>query len=123
MESDFRKFRRLRRWGLILLFVAASSFVGCSALIGGVIGVFVGLALFVILGLVGFFCGCAAYDCLVCPHCGKLSVSPHREFPTDKENVARFRAICEGHPFSCVNCRRTIETASRSGGSSSERSC
>ena len=102
-----------------MLAVAAFAFVGCSALVGGEMGVIVGLVSFVILGMAGFICECAAYDCLICPHCGKLSVKPHREFPTDKENAERFRAIRKRSPFSCVNCGRTIETHSESGDSQS----
>ena len=119
MKSDFRGFRWVRRWTLALLAVAAFAFVGCSALVGGEMGVIVGLVSFVVLGMAGFICECAAYDCLICPHCGKLSVKPHREFPTDKENAERFRAIRKGRPFSCVNCGRTIETHSESGDSQS----
>ena len=104
-----------------MLAVAAFAFVGCLALLGGEIGVIAGLTSFIVLGMAGFICECAAYDCLICPHCGKLSVRPHREFPTDRENDERFRAIRKGRPFSCVNCGRTIETDSKSGDSPSER--
>lgn len=77
----------------------------------GIGGVMVGVCALLILEIPAAICECAAYDNLICPHCGQRAVKPHREFPSDKENLARFKAISKGAPFPCVHCHRTIETA------------
>ena len=55
-----------------------------------------GILSMVVLGFSGALCEYAAYDCLICPYCGQRAVKSHREFPGDKENNARFKAIVKG---------------------------
>ena len=111
MKSDFKRFRRLSKFALVLMVMAVIGFAGCVVFVGGWAGAASGITALILVGCVAAFCECAAYDCLICPHCGQRAVKPHREFPRDQENVARFRAICRGQPFECVHCKRTVETA------------
>lgn len=111
MKTDFRKFRRVRIVGIVLVVMACAGFVSCMTFIGGAMGAGFGILSFVGFGFSGALCEYVAYDCLICPHCGQRAVKPHRDFPSDKENRARFKAISRGEPVTCVHCRRTIETA------------
>lgn len=111
MKTDFKKFRRLRIVGFVLVVMACAGFVSCMTFIGGAIGAGFGILSFVLFGFSGALCEYVAYDCLICPYCGQRAVKSHRDFPTDKENVLRFRAIVARRPFECVHCHRTIETA------------
>lgn len=114
MNSDFRKFRRLALTAKILLAMIALGLPAaliCSTFFGNGVGAMVGACALLILGIPAAICEYAAYDNLICPHCGQRAVKPHREFPSDKENLARFKAISKGDPITCVHCHQTIETA------------
>lgn len=111
MRTDFKKFRRLRIAAIVLMLMACAGFVSCMVFIGGVLGAGFGILSMVVIGFSGALCEYAAYDCLICPYCGQRAVKSHREFPSDKENVARFRAIAAGQSFLCVHCKREIKTA------------
>ena len=91
---------------------ACAGFIACMTFIGGAVGAGFGILSMVLLGFSGALCEYAAYDCLICPYCGQRAVKSHREFPGDKENMARFAAIAKGEPFECVSCRRRIVTIS-----------
>lgn len=110
MKTDFRKFRRLRIAAMVLVLMACAGFALCMTFIGGAMGAGFGILSMVVLGFSGALCEYAAYDCLICPHCGQRAVKSHREFPGDKENNARFTAIVKGKPFECVHCKRMIES-------------
>ena len=110
MKTNFRKFRRLRITSILLVVTACAGFVSCMTFIGGAMGAGFGILSMVVLGFSGALCEYAAYDCLICPHCGQRAVKSHREFPGDKENNARFTAIVKGKPFECVHCKRMIES-------------
>lgn len=110
MKTDFRKFRRLRIAAMVLAVMACAGFALCMVLIGGAMGAGFGVLSMVVIGISGALCECAAYDCLICPHCGQRAVKPHRDFPSDKKNLARFKAIIRCEPFECVHCHRTIDT-------------
>ena len=94
----------------MLIVLAVVGFVCCMAFIGGLMGVGWGILSLILFGFSGFLCECAAYDHLVCPHCGQRAVKPHRDFPADRENIARLRAISRGGSFVCAHCGRTVET-------------
>ena len=108
MKTDFKKFRQLRIVAIVLVTMAFLGFTLCMIFIGGALGAGFGILSMVGLGFSGALCEYAAYDCLICPYCGQRAVKSHREFPSDKENKARFAAIIKGLSFECVHCRRMI---------------
>lgn len=110
MKSDFKRFRRLRMTAVVLLIAAAVCFACCMVFVRGVVGVGFGITALIVIGFSAAICEYAAYDCLICPHCGQRAVKSHREFPRDKVNNERFRAICKSQPFECVHCGQKIET-------------
>lgn len=110
MKTDFRKFRRLRIAAFVLVLTACVGFAVSMVFIGGAMGAGFGILSLIVIGFSGAICEYAAYDCLICPYCGQRAVKSHRDFPTDKENQARFKAITARKPFKCVHCNHEIET-------------
>jgi len=111
MTTNFKKFRRLRIVAIVLVVMACVGFASCMVFIGGAMGAGFGILSMVVFGFSGALCEYAAYDCLICPYCGQRAVKSHRDFPSDKENMARFRAIAACKTFRCVHCNREIQTA------------
>ena len=108
MKTDFRRFRFLSRVATVILIVAVASFVLAMVFLDGNYRIAAVLPL-MILGLVGAMVEAAAYDCLICPKCGKRIVKPLRESFT-KENRQRFKAIDQGLPIKCIHCGQEVET-------------
>ena len=114
MKADFKKFRLYSRMATVFMIMAVAAFVAVMiiAIVCGddIVKVSIAIAAMIVIGIPTVIFEYAAYDCLICPHCGQRLAKPKREAYFDKENNLRYGAILGGKPVVCVHCHREVDT-------------